>query len=532
MMKTIAVTGEEKITVAGEGKRSPLPKKEKRSPSVSDDGAKLNKPDRFLISSDFEGAWKNLGAKVLDRKWSDHASISLYDFRKDFGQIPFKFYGAWLEDKSLEDVVKKAWGQDVKSTRPDCRFKDKLNNVKHALKLWRKESGGMSTKTWSWPRRRYLVGKEKSEVHALKVEDRVLWKEARKKWLDLEEKSVAIARQKAKIKWIKDGDENSKFFHIASIGYAWLRKISREEGEAIEQSFTEEEVSEAIKGCDNNKSPGLDSFTMGFLKKFWYLIKADLILAFEWYWKNEQISKRWIEACLSSSMVLVPVNGFPTMEFPMERGLRQGDPLSPFFFLIVAEGLHIMTEKAETKGLIKGVKVGKEEVRISHLQYADNVILFREQETENIKNLVKVLGYFYVVSWLKINLRKSKLYGVGVTLEEVQNWAKSLGCEGVVLKREGEDRVVRKLDPSGDFLVGALRGLIEEVGERRGSNGPKISWLKPVPKKICIFIWRLMLGRLSIRVELDRRGVDLDSVLCPSAAPWRNRFNTLSLNAQ
>ncbi|KAJ9545437.1 hypothetical protein OSB04_025144 [Centaurea solstitialis] len=75
--------------------------------------------------------------------------------------------------------------------------------------------------------------------------------------------------------------------------------------------------------------------------------------------------------------------------------------------------------------------------------------------------------------------------------------------------------VAWKLDPNGDFSVGALRDLMKEMGERRGSNGPKISWLKSVPKKICIFIWRPMLGRLPVRVELDRKGVDLDSVLCP-----------------
>ncbi|KAJ9557802.1 hypothetical protein OSB04_012416 [Centaurea solstitialis] len=111
----------------------------------------------------------------------------------------------------------------------------------------------------------------------------------------------------------------------------------------------------------------------------------------------------------------------------MERGLRQGDPLAPFLFLVVAECLHLMVEKAENSGLLKGVKVGKNNVSISHLQYADDVILFGAWETEYLKNMMKLMECFYSVSGLKINLNKSKLYGIGVN-DEVKKWAVTLGC--------------------------------------------------------------------------------------------------------
>jgi len=60
----------------------------------------------------------------------------------------------------------------------------------------------------------------------------------------------------------------------------------------------------------------------------------------------------WIRACLESSSVSVLVNGSPTQEFKPRIGLRQGDPLAPFLFLIVAEGLVGVVRKAVENDLL------------------------------------------------------------------------------------------------------------------------------------------------------------------------------------
>lgn len=57
----------------------------------------------------------------------------------------------------------------------------------------------------------------------------------------------------------------------------------------------------------------------------------------------------WIKACLESASVFVLVNGSPTEEFHMKRGLRQGDPFDPFLFLVVAEGLVALMRMAVQK---------------------------------------------------------------------------------------------------------------------------------------------------------------------------------------
>ncbi|XP_071712677.1 uncharacterized protein [Rutidosis leptorrhynchoides] len=56
----------------------------------------------------------------------------------------------------------------------------------------------------------------------------------------------------------------------------------------------------------------------------------------------------FIQACLSSSSISVLINGSPTAEFSPERGIRQGDPISPFLFIIAAKGLNILAKRSIT----------------------------------------------------------------------------------------------------------------------------------------------------------------------------------------
>ena len=105
------------------------------------------------------------------------------------------------------------------------------------------------------------------------------------------------------------------------------------------------------------------------------------------------------------------INGSPSREFIPERGLRQGDPLSPLLFNLVGEVLHCMLSKAERVGLFQGVNFGNNGDTVSHLQYADDTVLFIKDDTESIKGIKRVLIAFELLSGLKINFAKSKLYG-------------------------------------------------------------------------------------------------------------------------
>ena len=71
--------------------------------------------------------------------------------------------------------------------------------------------------------------------------------------------------------------------------------------------------------------------------------------------------------CILSLSLSVLVNGSPTKQFALERGLLQGDLLSPFFFNIVVEGLSSLLNKACELGLMRGMVFGNNEVHLSHL---------------------------------------------------------------------------------------------------------------------------------------------------------------------
>ncbi|XP_071712402.1 uncharacterized protein [Rutidosis leptorrhynchoides] len=137
----------------------------------------------------------------------------------------------------------------------------------------------------------------------------------------------------------------------------------------------------------------------------------------------------WIEACLKSASISILVNGSPTNEFGIKRGVRQGDPLSPFLFIITAEGLNILAKSAIEKGIFRGIEVCEDKVLVSHLQYADDTIFFREWNRINAINLRNILRCFERASGLKVNFQKSYLYGIGVDSLDATCLARYIGCQ-------------------------------------------------------------------------------------------------------
>ncbi|GJX27101.1 beta-fructofuranosidase, insoluble isoenzyme 1-like protein isoform X2 [Tanacetum coccineum] len=101
----------------------------------------------------------------------------------------------------------------------------------------------------------------------------------------------------------------------------------------------------------------------------------------------EEKWRKWIHSCLNLAFASVLINGSPNSKFKLERGLRQGDPLSPFLFILAVEALNVVFLEARNKSIFLGAEVGRDKVPISHLQFADDALIVGHWLLPNAKNL-------------------------------------------------------------------------------------------------------------------------------------------------
>ncbi|XP_071738932.1 uncharacterized protein [Rutidosis leptorrhynchoides] len=553
---------------------------------ISDDGTKFSKLDRFLVSNNFINLWNDLSINVLDKMESDHCPLVLHD--------------------GVDKVIIEGWNKDVRGYKKDCVFRDKLKNVKAELKDWSKKEFGN---------------------------------------LDEENNSLKEIAQRWELK-AENGTRSTlnNYRPISLIGsfYKIIAKLLSNRIRKVIPSLVGFEQSAFIKGRNildgalianesisylkHERAKSL-IFKVDFEKPFdclnWdFLMEIMQIMGFGAKWRG------WIRSCLESASISVLVNGSPTREFKIERGVRQGDPLSPFLFIIAAEGLNVLTKKVVYNKRFMGVEIGSEKIPISHLQYADDTIFFGEWSVTNLQNLFKLLKCFEHTSGLKVNYHKSNLFSIGVEKNEVKNMSSMFGCNsgtipfiylslqvgGRMNKLESWNPVIDKftkrlsnwkarsvwyggrltlvksvlnslplfkrlyhlerdreatvgsritlhgsdasvngswnrepmgrakdelmqlqqmvraanfntdgvdswhweISNEGIFKTSVLSKLIDEkILHTNNSNASGTMRNMLVPKKVEVFVWRVLKGRILVLIELDKRGVGLHSVRCP-----------------
>ena len=104
--------------------------------------------------------------------------------------------------------------------------------------------------------------------------------------------------------------------------------------------------------------------------------------------------RSWMRGCLSPTCLAVLVNGSAKGWVKALRGLRQGDPLSPFLFTLVVVVLSRLMFKVEEKGLTEGFLVRRNRTSVSILQFADDTIFFSKASLEHLHNLKIILLVF------------------------------------------------------------------------------------------------------------------------------------------
>ncbi|KAE8675999.1 Myosin-15 [Hibiscus syriacus] len=541
--------------------------------------------DRFLVDGQFLDAFPELIQSLIPKYISDHNAILVQDGGVDWGKKPFKLFNYLMEEEGFEEMVCHTIA-DCKKAGGKAGILNVLKKSKVAIKKWAGQKNKFPGASISdLEKRIHKLEEDVQQLHDSSVQGKVeelsvcrseLWR-----LLRIEEH---IWYQNSRKKWINDGDRNTRFFHtcasvrrkrnalnallidgnithdpvvikgtvkehffnifnnrstldVEDIGLIFPR-ISVDQSILLEKEFSEEEVWETLKSCDSNKAPGPDGLNLGFFKRFWSVLKGNIMQFFhrfyvgkDWehginhtfitlipkgsnigslddyrpislvggvykilskclsrrirscirdiispsqfafipgrqildcslianegidYWRKKGLKGcvlkvdfkkaydtvdwpilfkvmekmgfgstwiSWIRKCVSTASISVLVNGAPTKEFSMAKGLRQGCSLSPLLFNLVGELLNLLILRVVSEGLFSGLTVGKEEgsFKLTHLQFADDLIIFCGASKTQIMNVKRVLRVFEVMSGLQLNLKKSILFGINISQEE------------------------------------------------------------------------------------------------------------------
>jgi hypothetical protein len=121
---------------------------------------------------------------------------------------------------------------------------------------------------------------------------------------------------------------------------------------------------------------------------------------------------RWVQRimlCVSTVTYQFRVNGECTDSIKPQRGLRQGDPLSPYLFLICAEGFSTLLNRAEVEGILPGIRICQAAPSINHLLFADDSLVLMKASRESAKSLQHILHLYECCSGQTINFDKSSV---------------------------------------------------------------------------------------------------------------------------
>ena len=152
-----------------------------------------------------------------------------------------------------------------------------------------------------------------------------------------------------------------------------------------------------------------------------------------------------IMSCIRSVSYSVLFNGAPVGNIKLSRGLRYGDPLSLYLFLLCAIGLQGLLHTVESEGLIRGVSICCNGPRVSHLFFADDSVLFCRAKEFECQVILDILATYEKGFGQKINKDKTNLFfssntdpGLQIHIQQllgvpsIKNYEKYLGLPALV----------------------------------------------------------------------------------------------------
>ncbi|XP_022553759.1 uncharacterized protein LOC111203903 [Brassica napus] len=224
-------------------------------------------------------------------------------------------------------------------------------------------------------------------------------------------------------------------------------------------------------------------------------VKTDMSKAYdriEWDFLREVLTRfgfhsmwvSWIMECVSSVSYTFLINGAPQGGVLPSCGLRQGDPLSPYLFILCTEVLSGLCNQAQDRGTLAGIKVARGYPAINHLLFADDTMFFCRSDRDSCTELMSILNRYEAASGQCINRTKSAITfsfkTLPATKDNVKN-ALGIANEGGIGKYLGlSDDFGRKKRDIFSMIVDRIRQRAHSWSSKLLSGAGKLVLLKYV----------------------------------------------------
>uniref|UniRef100_A0A803Q8H5 Reverse transcriptase domain-containing protein n=1 Tax=Cannabis sativa TaxID=3483 RepID=A0A803Q8H5_CANSA len=231
----------------------------------------------------------------------------------------------------------------------------------------------------------------------------------------------------------------------------------------------------------------------------WVGLKLDMEKAFdrvEWSFLTAILQRfqfpphfiNLIFQCVSSTSIRFSINGQITDPIFPSRGIRQGDPLSPYLFLLCSEGLTAALRVQENLGLFKGISIARTASAVSHLLFADDTLIFTTASFASCNSLKEALTLYNLASGQKVNYSKSSILFSPNTPPAVSSYFfDTLGLEAkpFISKYLGVPQCFgRSKKSSFDFILHRIGSHLSAWNEKLFSKAGKEVLLKAVIQAI------------------------------------------------